>query len=254
MLPEQAFIDAGFDANYFSNLKFIVHDEEEHVVLLSAAIKAAGAEPVAACEYNFPMVDLPTFLTLSSVLEGVGTSAYLGAAGLISDPANLGVAASILVTEALHTSLQRFAVGQVAAANPYGTGLGLNAVFTLAAGFIASCPNSNAVLPVRAFPSLAAVQASPAAPGITFDFAVEGSVPEGIFVVFVNGLDTIAVATTAVSGSTITAQIPETAQGQTYVFITNADPAGAITDSIVLFGPAIIEVTPPSPTFDAALL
>ena len=253
-MSEQDFIKAGFDANYFRNLNFIVHDEEEHVLLLSSAIKAAGAEPVAACEYNFPMTDVKSFLTLSSVLEGVGTSAYLGAAGLISSTANLGVAASILVTEALHTSLQRFAIGQVAAANPYGTGLGLNAVFTLAAGFITSCPTTNSVLPVRAFPSLATAQASPAAPGIAFDFTVEGSVPEGIFAVFVNGLDTIAVTTTSAKASTITAIIPEKVQGQTYVFITNADPAGAINDSITLFGPAIIEVTPPSPTFDAAVL
>lgn len=253
MLSEQAFLDAGFDPNYFSNLKFIVHDEEDHVVTLTRAIKAAGAEPVAACEYNFPVTDVKSFLTLSSVLEGVGTSAYLGAAGLISDPANLGVAASILVTEALHTSLQRFALGQVAAANPYGTGLGINGVFTLAAGFITSCPPTNSILPVRPFPSLTAAQGSPAAPGSTFDFTVQGSVPEGIFVVFINGLNTLAVKPTS-SGSTITATIPETVQGQTYVFITNADPAGALTDSITLFGPAIIEVTPPSPTFDPAVL
>ena len=148
-MNEQTFIDAGFDTTYFKNLNFIIHDEEEHVKLLTSAIKAAGAEPVAACEYNFPMADVKTFLTLSSVLEGVGTSAYLGAAGLISDPANLGVAASILVTEALHTSQQRLALGQVPAANPYGTGLGVNAVFTLAAGFITSCPPTNSVLPVR---------------------------------------------------------------------------------------------------------
>ena len=53
---------------------------------------------------------------------------------------------------------------------------------------------------------------------------------------------------------TITAIIPETVQGQAYVFITNAEPVGAITDSITLFGPAIIEVTPPSPSFDFTLL
>jgi hypothetical protein len=253
-MPEQDFIDAGFDANYFTNLKHIVHDEEEHVILLTAAIEAAGAKPVAACEYHFPMTDVKSFLTLSSVLEGVGTSAYLGAAGLISSKANLGVAASILVTEALHTSLQRFSIGQVAAPNPYGTGLGVNAVFTLAAGFITSCPSTNSVLPVRAFPALTAAPGSTAAPGIASDFTVQGSVPEGIFVVFVSGLDTIAVPNPAVTGSTITAKIPESVQGQAYVFVTNAEPAGPISDSIVLYGPAIIEVKPPSPEFDLAVL
>lgn len=143
-------------------------------------------------------------------------------------------------------------MGEVAAANPYGTSLGLNAVFTLAAVFIKACPSTNTALPVKAFPPLTAVQANPAAPGISFVFSVEGSVAETIFVTFVNGLATIAVAAT-VSGSQITAMIPETVQGQTYAFITNAKPETSITDSIVLFGPAIIEVTPPSPTFDVSL-
>lgn len=253
-MTEHDFIKAGFDVDYFANLNFIAHDEEEHVKLLTSAIKFAGVEPVAACDYNFPMTDLKSFLTLSSVLEGVGTSAYLGAAGLISKTAYLGVAASILVTEALHTGLQRSASGLVAASNPYGTGLGLNAVFTLAAGFIKSCPNTNAVLPVRAFPSLNIAQGLPAAPGIAFDFSVEGSVPEGIFAVFVNGLDTITVPTTSAKASTITATIPDAITGQTYVFITNADPSGALKDSIILFGPAIIEVTPPGPSFDRGIL
>lgn len=63
----------------------------------------------------------PSFITLSSVLEGVGTSAYLAGAPLITSKAYLTVAGSILVTEALHTSYQRAAVGEVPMANPYGT-------------------------------------------------------------------------------------------------------------------------------------
>jgi Ferritin-like domain len=62
-----------------------------------------------------------TFITVSSVLEGVGTSAYLGAAPLVTSKAYLSVAGSILVTEALHTSMQRFVLGKVPMANPYGT-------------------------------------------------------------------------------------------------------------------------------------
>lgn len=252
-MPEQAFVDAGFTPEYYSNLKYIVHDEEEHVKLLTSALTIAGATPVTACEYVFPYTDVKSFITLSSVLEGVGTSAYLGGAGVITDPANLGVAASILVTEAIHTSLQRAVLGEVAAANPYGTALGLNAVFTLAAAFIKSCPATNAPLPLKPFPALTAVQGSPAAPGISFEFSVEGSLPSTFFVVFVNGLDTIAVSPSAV-GATIFATIPTTVQGQTYVFITSSEPTGAITDAMILFGPVIIEVTSPSPTFDVAVL
>ena len=90
-------------------------------MLLSGALTAAGVTPVQACTYNFPYTDVKSFITLSSVLEGVGTSAYLGAAPLVTSKSYLSVAGAILVAEALHTSLQRSAIGEVPFANPYGT-------------------------------------------------------------------------------------------------------------------------------------
>ena len=251
-MPVEAFIEAGYSAQYFEDLKQIVHDEEEHVILLTDALKTAGAEPVAACQYKFPYTDVRGFITLSSVLEGVGTSAYLGAAGLISSKDNLGVAASILVTEALHTSQQRSAADLVAAANPYGTALGANAVFTLATAFISSCPSTNVALNLKPFPVLALAQGLPAAPGISFEFLASGSLPDTFFVVFVNGLDTIAVESTG-PGPKVAVNIPEKVQGQAYVFITSAKPNPKIAEATILHGPAIIEVTPPAPTFDLAL-
>ena len=69
-MPEQMFLDAGFTSEYYNNLKFIVHDEEQHVELLTSALTTAGAMPVAACEYDFPYTDPHSFVTLASVLEG----------------------------------------------------------------------------------------------------------------------------------------------------------------------------------------
>lgn len=67
---EADFLAAGYSAKYFSDLKYIAHDEEQHVLLLEGGLKAAGAVPVAACEYNFPYTDVKSFVSLSSVLEG----------------------------------------------------------------------------------------------------------------------------------------------------------------------------------------
>ncbi|KAL9629585.1 MAG: hypothetical protein Q9164_006818 [Protoblastenia rupestris] len=247
--PESAFLAANFTSAYYSNLLYIAYDEEEHVSLLSSALAAAGVKPVDPCTYNFPYTDPRTFVTLASILEGVGTSAYLGGAGLITSKEYLGVAGSILVTESLHTSVQRFNLGQIAAANPYGTALGLNPVFTLAAQFILSCPPDNPALPVMAFPALTATQGVPAAAGMMFTFTANGTVPDTFFVVFVSGLETTSVPGSLMDGGMISATIPPTAMGQTYVFVSAAETNGTIMDEMVLFGPAVVEVTPAAPVF-----
>lgn len=249
MMPESAFLAANFTSAYYNNLLYIATDEEQHVKLLTTSIAATGATPVAACEYDFPFTDPMSFVALASVLEGVGTSAYLGGAGLISSKEYLGVAGSILVTESIHTSLQRFNLGEVAPANPYGTALGLNDVYTLAAAFIKSCPSSNPPLPVKAFPSLTATQGEPTSEGISFTFKANGTLPSSFFVTFVSGLSTTSVTGTAI-GDMVSAIVPATAAGQSYAFITNAETNTTVMDSMVLFGPAIVEVTPPSPMFD----
>lgn len=150
----QDFAEAGFGANYHNNLQLIASDEAQHVKFLTDALTAAGAAPVAECTYNFPTTDVTSFITLSTILEGVGTSAYLGGAPLITNKDILTAAGSILVTEALHTSLQRSALKAVTGPNPFGTPLDPNAIFTLAASFISACPDTNAALPFKAFPAL----------------------------------------------------------------------------------------------------
>ena len=71
-MSEQDFVDAGFSAAYYQNLLYITFDEEQHVELLTSSLSKAGAAPVAACTYDFPYTDPKSFVTLASVLEGVG--------------------------------------------------------------------------------------------------------------------------------------------------------------------------------------
>ena len=162
---------AGYSGDYYYNLRYIAHDEQDHVELLTGALKKAGVTPVEACTYSFPYTDPKSFLGFASILEGVGTSAYLGAAPLVTSKDYLAVAGSILVTEAVHTSLQRYTSGEIAAANAYGTvshtqfdaiadtdpivqALDPTSAYTIAAAFIKSCPANNPPLPFKAYPAL----------------------------------------------------------------------------------------------------
>jgi len=251
-MPESDFLAAGYSSKFYSDLKYIVHDEEAHVVFLEAAIKGVGGTPVAACEYSFPYTDVKSFLTLASILEGVGVSAYLGAAGSIMEKPYLTAAGAILVTEALHQSFTRYSVGEVPMANDLATPLGFNAVYSLAAAFITSCPSTNAALPVMAYPGLTVDTGTPAAVGVDLMFTTKAALPETFFVTYVSGLDIISVEPT-MSGDLIMGVIPEGISGQSYAFITTANVT-AITDAVVIAGPAIIEVTPMSPTFDLTIL
>ncbi|EXJ67099.1 uncharacterized protein A1O5_09746 [Cladophialophora psammophila CBS 110553] len=150
----QDFLNAGFDEEFFLNLEFIASDESAHVEFLIAAIESVGIQPVQPCQYNFPVTDVASFVTVSAILESVGTSAYLGAAPFVGSKDILSVAASIMATEALHTSSQRSSLGAIAATNPFATPLDANSVFTIASQFIVSCPPSNPPLPFTAFPGL----------------------------------------------------------------------------------------------------
>lgn len=215
--------------------------------------------PVEACTYNFPMTDPKSFVKLASVVEGLGVSAYLGAAADITSKAYLTAAGSILVTEALHVSspprvlsqllipsqqsATRGASGEIPMANVFGTPLGLNAVYTIASQFIAECPSTNVALPVMAYEDLATVTAGPTATNAIVDL-LPGVMPNGTYyTTFVSGLDIIPTTPLGVRDGMVQATIPAAVQGQSYVFLTK-DNSGNLTDSNIIAG--MLQLLPPS--------
>lgn len=189
---------------------------------------------------------MKTFIATASVLEGVGVSAYLGAAADIMSKAYLTAAGSILTVEARHSSYIRAGLKQTPFAAPFDTPLTLDEVYTLAAGFITSCPATNAKLPVKAFPAL---MLDPAAGTVKAGSKVKLLTPkytlkaaEGVATVYAAFISvtgpTFVVATPVDGGFEVT--IPKGFSGQTYAVLTSCNET--VTDDTTAAGPAIIEV------------
>ena len=187
------------------------------------------------------------FVATASILEGVGVSAYLGAAADIMSKSYLTTAGSILTVEARHSSYLRASLKESPFPQPFDTPLTINEVYTLAAAFITSCPTTNVALPVKAFPSLvldptttkpvkAGSVVTLLTPGYTLVPAAGSATVYAAFV-SVTG-PTFTVATPVAGGFSVT--IPTGFNGQSYAVLTACNET--VNDDTTAAGPAIIEV------------
>ncbi len=90
--------------------------EAAHRDFLRAAISQAGATPVPANAKGYnaglaPGTDLLTILKLIRTVEETGVTAYLGAAGFLTNPTFVQVASSIYTTEARHSAGMNYVLG-----------------------------------------------------------------------------------------------------------------------------------------------
>ena len=234
-----AFTAAGISAGFRDNLAQIGKDEASHVTFLSTAISGAGGTPVQPCTYKFGLTDVKTFITISSILEGVGASAYLGAAPAVQSKAILSAAASILSVESRHSSFVRSILNQIPNAQPLDTPLSPNEVFSLASAFIASCPSSNPPLPFKAFPALTTTSTGSMAPGTTITVATTAPLTGTLSAAFLALAGPIFAPIIPTNGG-FTTTIPQGVLGQTYMVVTNSQTN--ITDANVIAGPLVLEV------------
>lgn len=206
------------------------------------------------CTYSFPSTDPASFIALASVLEGVGVSAYLGAAASILNKDYLTAAGSILTVESRHSAYLRASNKASPFPQPFDAPLTFDEVYTLAAGFIVSCPSSNTAkpqLPLKAFPTLAlgttgAIKSGDSiellTPGYTLA-AKDGNPP--IYAAFVSVTGPVYADVTPVEGG-FKVVVPKGVNGQSYVVLTGCKDR--VTDDTVAAGPAIVEITNPYPS------
>ncbi|KAI8445777.1 ferritin-like domain-containing protein, partial [Phakopsora pachyrhizi] len=126
-------------------------DEQSHVSTLQAAIQGAGATPFAGCQFNFRSVltDPVTFLASARSIEAAGVSAYIGGASLITNPAVLGAAATILPIEARHSSLLNLFAGGSSSPQAFDIPLSPPQVLAVVGGLLQNCQASDLGLTVN---------------------------------------------------------------------------------------------------------
>jgi hypothetical protein len=86
--------------------------EADHVKALTSAIKSLGGKPVAKPMFAIPASSQSSFLSLASVLENTGVSAYNGAAPSLQSKEVLASAGSIVQIEARHAAAINLLIGQ----------------------------------------------------------------------------------------------------------------------------------------------
>lgn len=103
-----------------------------------------------------------------------------------------------------------------------------------------------------AYPALTLVSGQPSAPGALVDLQPATIPSDTYYATFVSGLEIIPVAPQSVANGMIMVEVPQMTEGQSYVFLTK-DNSGNLTDSNIIAGPAIVEITPDAPTFDLSI-
>ncbi|KAI7003363.1 hypothetical protein D0869_14564 [Hortaea werneckii] len=242
------FTAAGFSQSSYDRLKEVAAHEAAHVDFLSTALGSAATKE---CTYAFPMSSVTEFLATASVLEGVGVSAYLGAARQIANKDYLTAAGSILTVESRHSAYLRDTSSQEKLSpfpSAQDVGLSPNAVYTLASAFITSCPETNPALPVKPFPALASGATGPVAAGQTVQLKTDGAKlvmgtsTAKLYAAFITaGEPVYADLVEAGDGMTFSITVPQGVAGQSYLVLCNCKER--VDDSTIVAGPAIIEVT-----------
>jgi hypothetical protein len=86
--------------------------EQDHVVTLTKTIESLGGKPAAKPTFVIPASSQSSFMTLASVLENTGVSAYNGAAPSLESKQVLAAAGSIVQIEARHAAAINLLLGK----------------------------------------------------------------------------------------------------------------------------------------------
>lgn len=142
--------------------------EQQHVDTLTGVIGQLGGTPVKAPgSYNLaaagPITNRGQLLAVIQMVEDLGASAYLGAAGYIKDPMLLTAAVTIHAVEAEHAAIFRDLLGMPAAPDAVAKGTAPDDVLKAVSPFLQAPSSPSASVPLPA-PAPAPAPALPPTP------------------------------------------------------------------------------------------
>lgn len=213
------FSAAGFPLEVRQDLVAAGEHEAIHVTALQSLLGSRATKP---CTYQFNITSVQDFTAKAQVLEATGVSAYLGAAPLISKADYLRAAGSILAVEARHEAAVDVALGKPPAPAAFDTPLNFSQVWSLASGFIKSCPKGNPDLPVMPYQRLGV---APAAPQIGDEITLSFKKVKGVrtyYAFFLNGANQSNLMYKAKLDSNNRVTVPRGLSGRVYVVVSKS--------------------------------
>lgn len=176
-------------------------------------------------------------LATARVLEAVGIAAYLGAAPLVTEKAILSAAGSIVTIEARHQTLIRTSVGAVPVPQAFDVAVSARQVFTLAAGFIVSCPKE-ANLGITALPPLNVLSAGEVRSGSALKMVVPDAYGKAkLSCSFTSGEKGLVFSKFSNGGCAV----PEGLGGEVFLTVTTeSEGTKVLDDSKIVAGPAVL--------------
>ncbi|KAH8992562.1 ferritin-like domain-containing protein [Lactarius hatsudake] len=228
---QKDFVDAGFPDWSYDRFKQIAAHEAAHVHFLEATLGDKATKP---CTYKFPYDNPKSFVELSHVLETVGDSAYVGASKFFENKDYLLAAATVLSTEVRHSAWVDSAIRKGSAwSGPFDS-------YTIASGFITSCPSTNPKLPATRFATLTLPDPASAWPGSTtpISFIAPSNLDRStkLYGAFLSGQEALIVP---LSDDSKSVSVPDTLRGTVYLLVTTG--ADGVDDSKTIAGPALLE-------------
>ncbi|KAG6856982.1 hypothetical protein H0H87_011371 [Tephrocybe sp. NHM501043] len=228
-IDDNAFSSSGFGQEARNNFNQISQNKQAQVNLLAQTL---GACATPACNYDFHVTNATNFTATAVVIEDIGTSAYVGSIGDLSNSTLQEWAAAILSSNARAAAYVTLLTGAQPVIGPFDTPLTPQEVATLTSSYITSCPD-NSTNPFHPGNNLLINQASPNEAQFIFNSSTGN---QQLWAVFHKGLGKTIVPL----NSNNVAVIPANTTGIVFAEVSNSGTVA--NDGTIIAGPGVINI------------